>query len=275
MHIKGTIKRIISFLLHGERSPIYAQISYLEPNNRLKGKKIIVTGANRGLGYSMAKKFTEEGADVLITGRNEESLKKAAEQIGCHYIVLDVIHIKSIKPFFEKAYQLLGDITCLVCNAGISLHEKDFFQVTEDSFDCQIDTNLKANVFLAQEFVRLHLSQEKAGNILFISSEVGDLADNRPYGWTKGALNSFVKGIASNFIERSIRINAISPGVTCSNMTGLSSNGDLFVPTNKTKRAYLPEEVAEIATFMLSDCSNCLSGQIIVCNNGKTINTRF
>ena len=70
MHIKGTIKRIISFLLHGERSPIYAQISYLEPNNRLKGKKIIVTGANRGLGYSMAKKFTEEGADVLITGRN-------------------------------------------------------------------------------------------------------------------------------------------------------------------------------------------------------------
>lgn len=275
MHIKGTIKRIISFLLHGERSPIYAQISYLEPNNRLKGKKIIVTGANRGLGYSMAKKFTEEGADVLITGRNEESLKKAAEQIGCHYIVLDVIHIKSIKPFFEKAYQLLGDITCLVCNAGISLHEKDFFQITEDSFNCQIDTNLKANVFLAQEFVRLHLSQEKAGNILFISSEVGELADNRPYGWTKGALNSFVKGIASNFIEKGIRINAISPGVTCSNMTGLNPNEDLFVQTNKTKRAYLPEEVAEIATFMLSDCSNCLSGQIIVCNNGKTINTRF
>lgn len=162
----------------------------------------------------------------------------------------------------------------MVNNAGVSLHEQDFFHVTQDTFDKQINTNLRSAVFLAQEFIHYAIGKSQKANLLFISSEVGELADNRPYGWTKASINSMVKGLASNFASHGIRVNAISPGITCSSMTGVKADGDLFISTNATQRAYLPEEIAEVATFMLSDCSECLSGQILVCNNGKTIYSR-
>lgn len=274
MKIKNKIKKVVSFLLHGEQKPIYANISYLTPNNRLSGKKIIVTGGSRGLGFSMAQKFVSEGADVLITGRDENSLKQSALQINCKYLVLDAQDLDSFKSFFATAAKLLGGFNCLVNNAGVSLHEQDFFHVTKESFDKQMNTNLRSSVFMAQGFIQEIIETKQKGNLLFISSEVGELADNRPYGWTKASINSLVRGLASSFAANDIRINAISPGITCSSMTGFDSNGNLYIPTNATKRAYLPEEIAEIATFLLSDSSGCLSGQILVCNNGKTIYSR-
>lgn len=274
MKIKNKLKRFVSFLLHGEQRPIYANISYLTPNKRLVGKKIIVTGGSRGLGFSMAQKFVAEGADVLITGRDEISLKHSAQQIHCKYLVLDAQDVDSFSSFYATAAKLLGGFNCLVNNAGISLHEQDFFHVTKDSFDKQINTNLRSSVFMAQGFIQEVIETKQKGNLLFISSEVGDLADNRPYGWTKASINSMVRGLASSYAANDIRINAISPGITCSSMTGFNSDGNLYISTNATKRAYLPEEIAEVATFLLSDSSECLSGQILVCNNGKTIYSR-
>ena len=180
----------------------------------------------------------------------------------------------SFKSFFATAAKLLGGFNCLVNNAGVSLHEQDFFHVTKESFDKQMNTNLRSSVFMAQGFIQEIIETKQKGNLLFISSEVGELADNRPYGWTKASINSLVRGLASSFAANDIRINAISPGITCSSMTGFDSNGNLYIPTNATKRAYLPEEIAEVATFLLSDSSGCLSGQILVCNNGKTIYSR-
>lgn len=275
MSIKKYVKRVGRYLLKGiPENHITANIVTIAPNELLKGRKIIVTGGSRGLGYAMAKRFVEQGANVLITGRNQETLKQSAEQINCKYLVLDVHDVNLFQSFIDNSNVLLGGFDSLVCNAGISLHEKDFFHITEQSFEAQINTNLKSNVFLAQKFIGFAIQRNIEANILFISSEVGELADNRPYGWTKAALNSLVRGLASNFAGNGIRVNAISPGITCSDMTGLNSNGNLYIPTNATKRAYLPEEIAEVATFMLSDCSKCISGQVIVCNNGKTIYTR-
>lgn len=274
MDIKAKIKHLVSFLLHGERPCVTAKISVLQPNKRLWGGKIIVTGGSRGLGFCMAKKFVEEGADVLITGRNENTLKQAADKINCKYMVLDSQNVDTFHSLIRKAQETMGGVTALVNNAGISLHEEDFFHVTKETFDKQINTNLRSSVFLAQEFISYAIDNNQKANLLFISSEVGELADNRPYGWTKASINSMVKGLASNFASQGIRVNAISPGITCSSMTGVKADGDLYISTNATQRAYLPEEVAEIATFMLSDCSECLSGQILVCNNGKTIYSR-
>ena len=96
-----------------------------------------------------------------------------------------------------------------------------------------------------------------------------------PYGLTKTALNSLVKGLAKRLISRGIRVNAVAPGVTASDMTGISKDGNLYVDYNMTERVYLPEEVAEIACFLLSDASRCLSGQILVCNEGKSINAHW
>ena len=109
---------------------------------------------------------------------------------------------------------------------------------------------------------------------MVISSETGGMSDIRPYGYTKAALNSMVEGIAYTFAKQNIRINAIAPGITASQMTGKDSNGDISSKKEMLGRVYLPEEVAEIAAFLLSDVASCLTGQTLVCNNGKTINAR-
>ena len=276
MGIKSKMKHTISFLLHGETKPIYANIHYLSPNEQLKGKKIIITGGGRGLGYAMAKKFLAEGAEVLIAGRNEKKLEQSASELGCKFLTLDVQDTSSFKSFLVKADQLLGGINCLVNNAGISLHEEGFLAVSPKQFDAQFETNLKGGFFLTQAFVEKCQENKVAGTkkILFTSSETSMTVDERPYGLTKAALNSLIQGLAYRFVNEGYRINAVAPGVTVSDMVGGDANGDLRYG-NITHRYYLPEEVAEVACFLLSDASNCLNGQILVCNEGKNINARW
>ena len=276
MKVKQTIRRILSFLLHGETRPIYANISYLRPNELLKGKNIIVTGGGRGLGYAMAKRFTEEGATVLIAGRNVETLKKSSAEIGCAYLELDVQDIDTFCEFFNKAENLIGKVNCLVNNAGISLHEENILAVSQQQFNAQINTNLRGPFFLAKMFIERNSDgTDNFKNMLFISSETGMTADERPYGLSKAALNSLVQGLAHKYVKQGFRINAIAPGVTISDMVGKKNDGDLSGSGGITDRYYLPEEVAEVACFLLSNASNCLNGQILVCNEGKTINARW
>ena len=276
MNIKSKIKHIISFIIHGETKPIYAHIHYLAPNNQLKGKKIVITGGGRGLGFAMAKKFIAEGAEVLIVGRNEQTLRKSASELGCQYITLDVQDTEAFKSFMEKADRMLNGVNCLVNNAGISLHEDGFLSVSSKQFDAQIDTNLKGAFFLTQAFIEKCRDKkvEETKKILFTSSETSMTVDERPYGLTKAALNSLVQGLAYRYVKEGNRINALAPGVTVSDMVGGDADGDLRYG-NITHRYYLPEEVAEVACFLLSDASNCLNGQILVCNEGKTINARW
>ena len=274
--MKHFLSRAKRFLFREEQAKrIIASISYLQPNNRLLGKRIIVTGGGSGIGFSMAKKFTEEGAIVLIAGRKEEVLKESARAIGCHYLVFDVQKVDTHFHFIKEAEIILGGLDCLVNNAGVSLHETDFTAVTPESFDIQINTNLKGPFFLTQQFVQFLVSKKTSGAILFISSETGETADERPYGWTKAAINSMVRGLAYRVAKSHIRVNAIAPGVTASNMTGFKEDGDLYNPNNPGGRIYLPDEIAEIACFLLSDISSSISGQIITCNNGNTINARW
>lgn len=276
MSIKAYLKRGITYILKGiPQKNITASVYYTSPADKLKGKNIIVTGGGRGLGYSMARKFVEEGANVLIAGRNEETLKKSASQIGCQYLQLDIQRIESFDVFVEQADIMLGGINCLVNNAGISLHENTFFDVTPESFDAQFDTNLKGAFFLTQKVVALMQSNNRTGSVLFISSETGDTVDIRPYGLTKASVNSLVQGLAYLLVQENIRVNAVAPGITTSDMTGFKSDANLYLSLNTNERVYLPEEVAETACFLLSDISGCISGQIVVCNNARTINARW
>ena len=276
MSIKTYLSRGIRYVLHGVPvKDVRAAISYLQPNGLLKDKKIIITGGGRGLGASMAEKFVKEGADVLIVGRTEKTVKDTAERIGCKYLTLDVTKVEAFKDFIQQADELLGGINCLVNNAGISLHENTFFDVTPDTFDRQIDTNFKGAFFLTQEFIRKVKAEGRKANVLFVSSETGDTMDFRPYGFTKAAVNSMTQGLAYLFAKDNIRINAVAPGVTASDMTGIKADGDLYAPSNHTGRVYLPEEVAETAAFLISEAAGCVSGQIITCNNAKTVNARW
>lgn len=273
MDIKQIIKKVIIIL----RRPVKvtADISYLNPNGRLKGKRIIVTGGSRGIGKAIAKRLIDEGAKIIITGRNEDSLKKCSDEIGCNYLILDMLDISSFDNFIENAESELGGLDCLVNNAGVSLHENSFFDVTEKTFDVQVNTNFKGPLFLTQAFLKKLRSNNRRGNVLFISSETGLTMDIRPYGYTKAAINSMVQGLAYVFAKDNIRINAIAPGITATEMTGFSAEENLFCQSNMTDRVYLPEEIAETACFLLSDISSCISGQIIACNNGRSINSRL
>ena len=275
MGIKSRLKHLVSFLLHGDPKPIYANITYLSPHETLRGKKVVITGGGRGLGFSMAKKFVAEGAEVLIVGRNMKVFEESANKIGCKFLQLDVSNPSEFDVFIDKAEELLGGVNVLVNNAGISLHENTFFDVTPETFDMQVDTNLKGAFFLTQSFIRHIKDSGLKASVLFVSSETGDTMDFRPYGFTKAAINSMVQGLAYLFAKDGIRVNAVAPGITASDMTGLKTEGDINYSGNIIGRVYMPEEVAETAAFLISDAAGCVSGQIITCNNAKTINARW
>lgn len=222
----------------------------------------------------MAKKFVAEGARVIITGRNEKQLIKASENIGCDFIVLDVTKFNEIEPILKSIDQRIGGFNVLVNNAGISLHEGTILNVCEKQYDRQFDTNLKAPYFITQKFLEIYLANKRTdGSILFISSERGTYVDDIPYGLTKTSINSLTQSLAKLLIHEKIRINAIAPGVTASDMTGREVGGNMYAPNYSTGRTYQPEEVAEVACFLISDAASCLSGQILNCNNGDSVNT--
>lgn len=272
------LKRALKYILKGiPNVTVTADIHYTAPSEKLKGKRIIVTGGGRGLGFAMAKRFKDEGADVLIAGRKLDVLRESAGRIGCKYLQLDIQKTETFEHFINEADKMLKGVNCLVNNAGISLHENGFLDVSPEQFDSQFDTNLKGAFFLTQAFIK-KCKVDNVGEIkkvLFTSSETSMTVDERPYGLTKVALNSLVQGLAYRYVKDGYRINAVAPGVTVSDMVGKKDDGNITHPGNATGRYYLPEEVAEIACFLLSNTSNCLNGQILVCNEGKTINARW
>ena len=278
MSLSKSFKKGLRSILHStlnKPTHITASVSYIQASQRLQGKRIVVTGGGRGLGFAMAKRFKEEGAQVLIAGRNEEKLRESAQAIDCLYLKLDLTDVESIEDFINKAWEELGGIDCLVNNAGISLHEGNICKVRVEDFDSQIKTNLRGPYFLSQQYITKYESNScTEGNILFISSERGSMADDLPYGLTKAATNSLVQGLAYLFVKKGIRVNALSPGVTTSDMTGIKADGNLYKGYQMNKRVYLPEEVAETACFLLSDASRLINGQIIVIDEGKTVNFR-
>ena len=210
-------------------------------------------------------------------GRNEETLKQASQELGqCPYIAADLQDVKRIKGIILEASEKLNGVDSLVNNAGISLHEKSFFDVTEDTFDKQFNTNIKAPYFLSQEFIKYGKNNgQNSLNILFITSERGLYGDVIPYGLTKAAINSLTHGLARAFITKGVRVNAIAPGVTASDMTGFNKDGNLYRPQSCGKRVLLPEEIAETAVFLLSHDSGCISGEIIPCNEGNHLRSDY
>ena len=118
-------------------------------------------------------------------------------------------------------------------------------------------------------------NKEDEGNLIFITSETGNQAYDIPYGMTKAALNSLTQALSRRVYKQGIRVNAIAPGVTVSDMTkdyAEVSDGNYF-RKSASDRIFLPEEIAEVVCFLLSDASKCISGEIIHCNAGNHIKT--
>lgn len=266
------IKRAIKYILYGipTEKTLKCNVVVSQSTNRLLGKNILITGGGRGLGFYIARKCISEGANVVITGRNEDTLKKSSKELKCHYIPYDLSNISNIPEMLNVAVNMLdGRIDCLVNNAGISLHEKNMMEVTLETFDRQLDVNLKAPYFLTQNFIKHCIDVEnRNASIVFVSSERGLYCDEIPYGLIKVAINSLTRGVARRHIRNGIRVNAIAPGITESDMTIVDRNKNMASEYNCGGRFFLPEEVAETTAFILSDEASCINGEVIACDQG-------
>lgn len=277
MGYKRIIRKIAKFILASQPDAfVQVNVGQIQAGNILQGKKIVITGGGSGLGYAMAKKFISEGAEVVISGRNADKLKAAAEKIGssnCKTVVADVCDVAHSMDFLENAKELLdGRIDCLVSNAGVSLHENIYTNVTVEGFDKQFDTKFRAGYFLGKAFLEMKtMEKQPNAELLYITSETGDQVYDIPYGMTYAALNSMVGAFSRRVYQQGIRVNAIAPGVILTEMTrdyAESSDGNLY-RNCASGRTFLPEEVAEVACFLLSDASKCISGEVIHCNAGN------
>ncbi len=271
MAIKTYLYRLSQWLIKGipvMRVP--ANIRPNDPNEQLKGKKILLTGGSRGIGYCMAQRFIKEGAEVLIVGRNEKTLKEAAEQLNCKYICYDLNNIKDLNRLVQQAAEQMDGLNALVNNAGICNLDKGFLNVSEQSYDEQFLTNVKSPFFLTQAFLK-HVTDNQidSSSVLFITSERGLYPDDAPYGMTKAAIGNIVAGLARQFATRGVHVNAIAPGVVANTADKPEYYDDLYLKGAVGKRFILPEEIAETATFLLSDASRCISGEIIPCNQSN------
>lgn len=272
---KDYIKRGLEYVKSGTPTRVtnvnVAQIQY---GGILEGKKVLITGGTRGLGFAIAKRCLEEKAKVAITGRTMEGLKEAKEKLGnpknLFLLEHDVRDFAKDDDIVYKARAAMGGIDCLINNAGISIHDIDYATCTEEQWDMQMDTNLKGVYFMTQAYMKYYNEVgKKTGKILNMVSERGLYGDDVPYGLAKRALISYTEGMAKKLITKGVRVNAIAPGVTATDMTGHDPNGNLYRRYAVGKRVLLPEEIAEVTIFLISDASNCISGQTIACNEAN------
>ena len=244
-----------------------ANVTINRGGKQLAGRKIVVTGGSRGIGYWMAKRFLDEGAGVLISGRDVNRLKQAAEELRCQYLQFDVTDVKSTPAFVEDAARLLGGLDGLVNNAGICNQDNGFLNVTETSYDEQFLTNVKGPFFLTLAFLKyIEVERVNSSSVLFITSERGLYPDDAPYGMTKAAIGNIVAGLARKFATMGVHINAIAPGVVADVLADPKKMEDLYLKGAAGKRFILPQEIAETAVWLMSDASKCVSGEIIPCN---------
>ena len=273
MNIQSILRRFAIKIISQPKANVYVSINQVSSGKLLSNRTIVITGGSKGIGYSIAKRVISEGAKVIITGRNEEYLKNVITELGTNadYIVYDNNNIDNIETIVTACKKKFGSIHSLVLNAGVSLHEGNFLNVTKEGFDLQFNTNLKANYFLAQRFLKDKLLEKTEGNLLFISSETAGKSIDIPYGLTKAAINSLVGGLARRVYQKGIRVNAIAPGVTLTDMTGggkIDKSTDLGTDSI-AGRWLLPEEIAEVVCFLLSDASKCITGEVIYCDAGS------
>ena len=276
MGIKRGIRKLAKLIL--ESSPeknVTVNVSQINYGKILENRNIVITGGGKGIGFAIARKCILEGANVVITGRTEKTLKEATEKLGdsCKYVVFDISKVEEMKKFLSMCEdKFAGKIDSLISNAGISLHENIYKNVTIEGFDKQFNTNFRANYFLAKEFLEyLERNNCENGNLIFISSETGNQCYDIPYGLTKAALNSLTRALSRRVYKNNIRVNAIAPGVTVSDMVKdyVDIDSENMYRKCASDRVFLPEEVAEVACFLLSDASKCISGEIIHCNAGN------
>jgi 3-oxoacyl-[acyl-carrier protein] reductase len=237
----------------------------------LNNKRVIITGATGGIGFSLVKKFTELGSKVLATGTNEEKLKKLKEQfktIETKKFSLD--NHKGIESFLDDSNDVLGGIDVLVNNAGITLDNLSI-RLSEENWKKVIDINLTAT-FLLCKFTIKKMLKNKSGKIINITSIVGHTGNlgQANYAASKAGIVAFSKSLAIEYAKKKININCISPGFIKTDMTDKIEDEFKKILISKIPSGDLGtgEDVSNCAVFLASEMANYINGETIHVNGG-------
>ena len=251
----------------------------LEKLFSLEGKTAIVTGGAQGIGSVVAMRMAEVGANIVIFDMQEEKARKTAKEIAeatgkktAAYGV-DVTDPVQVKAAIEQADADMGGLDLLFNNAGIVLH-KSAYDVTPVEWAKVINVNLKSAFNFIHACTPVMMRQ-KAGSIINMASVVGvhGNAGQANYAASKAGMIALAKSIAQELGSRGIRANAIAPGFILTDMTAALSDEVRAEWAKKIplRRGGTPEDVANIATFLASDMSSYVSGQVIQVDGGMNM----
>lgn len=267
----------------------------------LQGKNVLVTGGSSGIGQAIAIRFGEEGANVAINYRKgQEEAQHTAEVIQEHVAVAvdncmkqikeqggktllvqaDVSKEDEVQRMFEEMYSAFGGIDVLINNAGFQIPGNSE-EITVDSFDRVISTNLRGAFMSAQLAIRHFLAQNKPGVIINVSSVHQLIPKPRflSYSVSKGGMQNLTRTLALEYASRGIRVNGIGPGATITPINRSwvddpvkKAQVEQHIPM---RRAATSEEMAGVTAFLASEEASYITGQTIFVDGGLTLFPSF
>ncbi|MCD6598702.1 MAG: 3-oxoacyl-[acyl-carrier-protein] reductase [Bacteroidales bacterium] len=245
----------------------------------LEGKTALITGAARGIGSSIAKRFAKEGANVAITdlavNESANSVIRELESYGvkAKAYASDASNYEQTQEVVKQIIEDFGRVDILVNNAGIT-RDTLLMRMSEDQWDMVINVNLKS-VFNFTKAVQTNMLSNRAGSIINMSSVVGlsGNAGQANYSASKAGMIGFTKSVAKEVGARGVRCNAIAPGFIETEMTAkLPENvRKEWAKQIPLRRGGTPDDVANTALFLASDLSSYVTGQVVnVCGGMNT-----
>ena len=246
---------------------------------KFENKIVLVKGAGRGIGASIAKRFASEGAEVIVNySGNDEAAQKTVDEITAtggqaQKYKCSVNDSESVKVMIDEIIKKFGRIDILVNNAGIT---KDglMLRMTDEDFDRVIDVNLKGT-FNCTKYVSKYMLKQKSGKIINISSVVG-LSGNAGqvnYSASKAGIIGITKSAAKELSSRGITVNAVAPGYVDTDMTKVLSDNirNEILKNIPLQRMGNVEDISNCVAFLASEDASYITGQVISVDGGMHI----
>jgi len=242
------------------------------------GKNVLVTGAQRGIGRALAIRFAQAGANVALNFLDDEAgAKSAAAEIAAlgrraATLPADLAQPEQARRLVGEAERALGPLDVLVNNAAI-FPRAPFLELTEETWDAVLATNLKATFVCAQEAARRMVAAKRPGVIINLSSGAPYRGSMRAtaYMASKLGIVGLTRGMARELAPHGIRVNAVAPGITNTAMPRLGNTEEglaALAKANPTGRLAEPDEIADVIVFLATDAARYVVGQLIHVNGG-------
>jgi NAD(P)-dependent dehydrogenase (short-subunit alcohol dehydrogenase family) len=270
--IKQVLKKMLKKLRAKQLVPI---VTPVDKDKMLENKVVLITGGSSGIGLSIAEACLKSGAKVIIAGSTQSKIDdvlKEKKNPNLAGIVINIMDVSSLNnKVFEAASIFNGKIDVLINSAGAH-HTHQFEDMPENEFDKIMNTNVKGTFFMCQKVVEHMKKNGIKGHILNISSSSALRPAWGPYQMSKWAIAGFTKGLAEKCQPYGIVVNALAPGQTATPMLGIS-NDDIYNGYAMAGRYIMPQEIANLAVFMISDMGNMIVGDTFYMTGGSGVVT--